>query len=81
MRTTITLDEDVAAKLRAESQRTGQPFKQVVNEYLRLGFTVRRRLQEQKRFKIKARALGLRPGISIDNIGELLEQVEGLSHR
>jgi hypothetical protein len=39
MRTTITLDADVAAKLKAESKKTGRPFKVVVNEYLRLGFT------------------------------------------
>jgi hypothetical protein len=47
MRTTITLDADVAAKLKAESKKTGRPFKVVVNEYLRLGFTGRQQLRTQ----------------------------------
>lgn len=81
MRTTITLEKDVVAKLKEETRRTGRPFKQIVNEYLRLGFTARQQFQEPKPFRVKARALGLRPGISIDNIGELLEQIEGPAHR
>ena len=35
MRTTLTLDDDVAAKLKAEQSRAGLPFKEVVNETLR----------------------------------------------
>ena len=34
MRTTLTLDDDVAAKLKAEQSRAGLPFKEVVNETL-----------------------------------------------
>jgi hypothetical protein len=80
MRTTITLDADVAAKLKAESKKTGRPFKAVVNEYLRLGFTARQQLKRNP-FKVKARPLGLKAGVNIDNVGELLEQIEGPSHR
>jgi hypothetical protein len=36
MRTTVTLDDDVDAMLRAEIRRTGRPFKEVVNEALRV---------------------------------------------
>ena len=32
---------------------------------------------ENKRYEITARPLGLKPGLSYDNIGELLAQVEG----
>ena len=32
MRTTLTLNDDVAAKLEAESRRAGRPFKEIVNE-------------------------------------------------
>jgi hypothetical protein len=81
MRTTITLETDVAAKLKAETKKTGRPFKTVVNEYLRLGFTVREQLHGHKPFKVKARPMGLKAGVNIDNVGELLEQIEGPSHR
>ena len=37
MRTTLTLDDDVAAQLRRLARETGRPFKQVVNEALRAG--------------------------------------------
>ena len=39
MRTTVTLDEDVAALLQKEVRKSGEPFKQILNRYLRLGFT------------------------------------------
>ena len=81
MRTTLTVDDDVAAKLRAEVRRTGQSLKYVVNHFLRLGFSSRRPLRPPSRFVVKSRRLGLRPGLNYDNIGELLEQVEGALHR
>jgi hypothetical protein len=37
MRTTITLDDDVAARLRDVSLRSGKSFKQAVNDAVRAG--------------------------------------------
>jgi len=81
MRTTLTLDEDVAAKLKAESRKTGKPLKQVVNDTLREGFFARKSKKDLPPFKVKARALGLRPGLNYDKIGELIEEAEGPLHR
>jgi hypothetical protein len=81
MRTTLTLDEDIAAKLKAESRKTGKPFKEVVNETLREGFFARRSRKTLPPFKVKARALGLRPGLNYDKISELIEEAEGPFHR
>jgi len=82
MRTTLTLDEDVAARLKAEARRAGRPFREVVNETLRLGMANRARPRARKPFKVVARDLGeVRPGLSFDNVAELLEQVEGPFHR
>jgi hypothetical protein len=80
VRTTLTLDEDVAAKLKAEVRRRGQPFKQVVNDLLRLALTPPRPVKLPP-FKVEARDLGLRPGLDLDDISELIEQVEGPFHR
>jgi hypothetical protein len=71
----------VSAKLRAEARRLGQPFKQVVNHFLRLGLTSGSQLKPARPFVVKARALGLRPGLDYDNTAELLEQIEGSCHR
>jgi hypothetical protein len=82
MRTTLTLDDDVAAKLKAESRRAGRPFREVVNEALRRGLASRRVTAARQAFKISVRDLGdLKPGLCLDNVAELIEQVEGSPHR
>ena len=82
MRTTLTLDEDVAAKLRAEARRAGRSFRDIVNETLRRGLASRRIAAPRQCFKITARDLGdLKPGLSLDNIAELIEHVEGTLYR
>ena len=82
MRTTLTLDEDVAAKLKAEARKTDRSFRETVNEVLRRGLVAPRVTAARKRFTVVARDLGeLRPGLSLDNIGELLERIEGPLHR
>ena len=80
MRTTLTLDDDVHAKLEAEMRKSGKSFKETVNEFLRIGLTARREAQAQP-FEIYARDLGARPGLNFDNIEELLDQVEGPMRR
>jgi hypothetical protein len=83
MRTTLTLDEDVAAKLKAESRRLDRSFRQIVNETPTRGLaTPRARGSNRSSFKVAARDLGrLRPGFSLDNVSELIEQTEGALHR
>lgn len=81
MRTTITLDDDVAAKLEEELRRRGGTFKDAINELLREGLQARRETKKLKRFEVRARAMGQRAGIHYDNIGDMLEQIEGPSHR
>lgn len=81
MRTTLTLDDDVAAKLKAEARRAGRPFRDIVNETLRRGLASRQAAGSRKPFKVRARDLGLKPGVSLDNVAELLEQVEGPAFR
>lgn len=81
MRTTISLDDDVAAKLKAETRRSGRPFKQIVNDLLRLALNRPRSSHPREPFRIVPRDLGaLRPGLSLDNVSELLEQAEGPLH-
>jgi len=67
VRTTLTLDDDVAAKLQAESRRAGRPFRDIVNETLRRGLAGQRRGAQRQMFKAVARDLGeLGPGLSLE---------------
>ena len=82
MRTTLTLDEDVATRLKSEARRNGRSFKEVVNDTLRRGLATRRTRREPATFRVQARDLGaLKPGVSLDNVAELIEQIEGPLHR
>jgi Arc/MetJ family transcription regulator len=76
-RTTITLDEDVRAKLKAEMRRTGKSFKETVNEALRCGLVAGQRTHGEKPFEISAWDMGLKPGYNLDKPWELIEEVEG----
>lgn len=77
MRTTLTLEPDIYERLQELSRKKRKSFKAVVNETLRLGLSAPRQLEPAGPFRVEARDLGLRPGIQLDNIGELLEQLEG----
>jgi hypothetical protein len=82
VRTTLTLDDDVARRLEAERRRTGKPFRTVVNDYLRRGLASRTAPQKLPPYAVNARDLGnLRPGLTLDSIADLLEAVEGPLHR
>jgi hypothetical protein len=82
MRTTLTLDDDVAAKLKTEARRAGRSFREIVNETLRRGLASRQATARSQAFKIAPRDLGdLRPGLSLDDVAGLIEQVEGALHR
>ncbi len=83
MRATLKLDEDVAFRLRAEARRSGKSFRSIVNEVLRLGFASRgAETGMAPAFLVVARELGaLNPEAGLDNVGELLEAVEGSFHR
>ncbi len=82
MRTTLTLDDDVSAKLRSLSKRTGKSFKETVNETIRCGLTVMPTSQQPPSFQVVTRNLGnIQPGFNLDNISDVLEQAEGPQHQ
>jgi predicted nucleic acid-binding protein len=67
MRTTLTLDEDVAAKLQAETRRSAKSFREVVNETLRRGLVGQRATADRHAFRVTPHDLGgLRAGQSLD---------------
>lgn len=80
MRTTLTLDDDVVARLKVEMRRAGRSLRETVNDALREGLSPRR--PARKPFRVAARDLGrLQPGLSLDNVAELLERAEGPLYR
>jgi hypothetical protein len=80
VRTTLTLDDDVAARIEERCRRTGHSFKCVVNDLLRAGLHAASAVQ-RKPFRVEALSMGMRPGLNLDNVGDLLEQVEGPDYK
>ena len=82
MRTTLTLDDDLAAKLEAEARRSGLSFKETVNTILRIGLAARRGRLPRQPFKVKPLALEpLDPHLNFDNVEALLDQIDGPERR
>jgi hypothetical protein len=80
VRTTLSIDEDVAKLLRREIRRSGASLKAAVNHFLRLGLMAAGKPQ-RKQFVVHPRPLGLPKGMSYDNVEELLEALEGPAHK
>lgn len=78
MRTTLTIDPDVAAALKRLRKQRDVRFKQAVNDALREGL---RRLEEtskpRKPFKTRTVALGRCRIGSVDNVADALAIAEG----
>jgi hypothetical protein len=74
MRTTVTLDEDVAAKLQQLSRERGVSFKRALNDAVRAGLAVA--APPTRSFRVRAQPLGIRPGIDVDKALGLAGEIE-----
>ena len=81
MRTTLTIDDDVAGLLKKENRRAGEPFKQTVNRCLRIALTSSQRRTQPKPFKVTPIDLELPEDINQDKTSAILEALEGPLHR
>jgi hypothetical protein len=76
VRTTLTLDEDVAEALRKRAHRARRPFKQVVNEALRAGLASLRS-PRPRRYRLKPVSLGgVVAGVDLDRALRLSDALE-----
>ena len=76
MRTTLTLDADVAAALKRLARQSGRAFKQVVNEALRAGLRVQA-APPARRYRLKPVSLGgVLAGVNLDHALRLADALE-----
>jgi hypothetical protein len=80
MRTTLTLDDDVAALLEKVQRERDTTFRQVVNEALRQGLECLSGPKPPKAFRTQPADLGKCFFANLDNTWEVLAEAEG-SHK
>ena len=82
MRTTLTLEPDVAAQLKRAMRTRGHSLKDTVNAALRAGLAVLSAPPSTPQ-AFTVRTFNLGPSLvgSLDNIEEVLSRVEGEAHR
>jgi hypothetical protein len=81
MRTTLTLESDVAARLEQVARKRRQPLKVIVNEALRAGLAELDRARTPKTFRTIGFDLGSSLVGSLDDVEGVLSRVEGEPHR
>lgn len=83
MRTTVTLDDDLALRLEQLRAESGQSFKEVINEVIRIGLERRGLVvtrQSEARRPLKTLDLG--PAlVDLTNVWEAIAIAEGEDHR
>jgi len=77
MRTTLTIDDDVAAQLKRLRRHGDLKFRDLVNEALRRGLRDMNRTP-RRREVLRTRTFDMgKPLINIDNVAEALSHLEG----
>lgn len=84
MRTTLSLDDDVAIELQRLQRKRGEAFRQTVNAVLRAGLatlTGRRREPDRRQVYTEPVSVGTPRLKNLDNISEVLAFAEGEDYR
>jgi hypothetical protein len=76
MRTTLTLDDDLAGLLKRRARELGIPFKEAVNRTIRAGLGEAATVRSQPAPKTLPYSFGFVPGIDLDKLGQLADELE-----
>ena len=76
MRTTLTLDPDVARLLDRETRRSSRSKKAVLNDALRIGLGAQGKAPRSAVFKVDPHAFRFRPGVDTDRLNQLVDELE-----
>jgi hypothetical protein len=79
MRTTLTLDPDVATMLADEAHRLRRPFKQVVNDALRRGLSPGHTRAIRRPYRVQPHSAYLRPGLDPGRLNAIADELEDRS--
>ena len=76
MRTTLTLDNDIADSLKEQARLLNVPFKRVVNDALRRGLAPGGGQTPSRRFRVVPNESGFMPGVDPLRLNQLSDDLE-----
>jgi hypothetical protein len=76
VRTTLTIDDDLAGLLKQRARELGIPFKEAVNRTIRAGLGEAARTHRGKPPKTAPHSFGFKAGIDLDKLGQLSDELE-----
>ncbi|WPL16196.1 Antitoxin VapB33 [Thiorhodovibrio winogradskyi] len=77
MRTTLTLNDQIAKSLQEKAHQTRQSFKDVVNQALSLGLGLMEQPSQARPYRLSAASMGKpRAGINLDKVLDLAGELE-----
>jgi len=77
VRTTLDINDATLKALKALALSSGRPFKEVVEESLKLGLGIMSKPRQTQPFRVKSHDLQLKPGFHGTSLNQLYDQIEG----
>jgi hypothetical protein len=80
MRTTLAIDDDLVNLLKRRARELGVPLRDVVNQTLRAGLGEQAKTCRHSVPKTIPHAFGFMPGIDLDKLNQLADELEAEAH-
>ena len=76
MRTTLTIDDDLAGLLKRRARELDIPFKVLVNRTIRAGLGAAATVERPPAPRTIPHSFGFKPGIDLDKLGQFADEME-----
>lgn len=76
MRTTVTIEDDLAIAIEEIRKRDGLSFKAALNQVIRLGVQAKAAPPKAKKYRTPTRAMGLKPGVDPTRLNTLVDDLD-----
>jgi hypothetical protein len=77
MRTTLTLDDDLAKRLKELARQGRRSFKEVTNEVIRRGLSAGvPQVEGERPFQVEPKACGFKPGVDPLKLNQIYDDLE-----
>jgi len=77
MRTTLTIDEEIAERIRKDVALGKRPLKAVINEALRRGLGMET-VKRAKAYRVKVHSSPFAPGVDAGRLNQLVDELEAV---